>query len=285
MGEREVVSDSEDEEESVPPVLPADKAQHEVKTEQDTNTEKAPTDVAKEAIKATEGMDTDAVAVVDTDAVAVVDTDADAAVDTDAVAAVKTDVVAAVDTDAVPAVDDATAMDTEAVTKKDEEVAIEGNKDEAEEYTTKAEATTDGEVVAPVSEAVDTTDGATTVDTVPDDATTTVSVTDAAANSGEATKEDDKQTITAVSLVKETPRKTKKMYSIPRKIEVEEYFIKYKNFSYLHCDWRTEEELLRGDKRVQGKVRRYKQKRGASMNLMDFVSIIDTFLTALLFVY
>lgn len=71
--------------------------------------------------------------------------------------------------------------------------------------------------------------------------------------------------------VSELPRKKK--YTGPvRKIEVEEFFVKYKNFSYLHCDWRTEEELMRGDKRIAGKIRRYRQKRCASMNIMDFVS-------------
>ena len=83
---------------------------------------------------------------------------------------------------------------------------------------------------------------------------------------GEVPPKDNKSTTGKASL------KKKKSVTIPRKIEVEEFFVKYKNFSYLHCDWRTEEELLKGDKRIQGKIRRYKQKRGASMNIMDFVS-------------
>ena len=37
-------------------------------------------------------------------------------------------------------------------------------------------------------------------------------------------------------------------------MEVEEYLVKFKNFSYLHCQWLTEEELLKGDKRVSNKV-------------------------------
>lgn len=71
--------------------------------------------------------------------------------------------------------------------------------------------------------------------------------------------------------VKVSPRKK---INSGRKIAVEEYFVKYKNFSYLHCDWRTEEELLKGDKRISGKIRRFKQKRYASMNIMDFVSAL-----------
>ena len=40
-------------------------------------------------------------------------------------------------------------------------------------------------------------------------------------------------------------------------MEVEEYLVKFKNFSYLHCQWLTEVELLKGDKRVSNKVRSF----------------------------
>merc|ERR1739842_190110 len=64
-----------------------------------------------------------------------------------------------------------------------------------------------------------------------------------------------------------TPKKVTK----PSKtVEVEEYLVKFKNFSYLHCQWLTEDELLRGDKRVAGKIKRYKQKREKSANLLEF---------------
>ncbi|CAG0888582.1 unnamed protein product, partial [Darwinula stevensoni] len=36
----------------------------------------------------------------------------------------------------------------------------------------------------------------------------------------------------------------------PRTVEIEEYLVKYKNFSYIHCEWKTEEELFKGDKRL-----------------------------------
>ena len=62
-----------------------------------------------------------------------------------------------------------------------------------------------------------------------------------------------------------------KVKKTPKKVEVEEFFVKYKALSYLHCEWKTEEELFRGDKRIQGKVKRFKQKRAASQNIMDFV--------------
>jgi chromodomain-helicase-DNA-binding protein 7 len=56
----------------------------------------------------------------------------------------------------------------------------------------------------------------------------------------------------------------------PKTIEVEEFLVKFKNFSYLHCQWLTEEELYRGDKRIASKIKRYKQKRERSANLMEF---------------
>jgi len=53
-------------------------------------------------------------------------------------------------------------------------------------------------------------------------------------------------------------------------IRVEEYLVKFKNFSYLHCQWLTEEELHRGDKRIGQKVKRFKQKREKSGNVLEF---------------
>ena len=47
-----------------------------------------------------------------------------------------------------------------------------------------------------------------------------------------------------------------------------EYYVKYKNFSYLHCEWRTEEELLRGDKRVIQKLKRFHQKRAQAGHII-----------------
>ncbi|XP_052817121.1 chromodomain-helicase-DNA-binding protein 8-like isoform X4 [Mya arenaria] len=49
--------------------------------------------------------------------------------------------------------------------------------------------------------------------------------------------------------------------------EVEEYFVKYKNFSYLHCEWRTEAEIQ--DKRIQGKIKRYRQKKQQAVDVYD----------------
>lgn len=53
-------------------------------------------------------------------------------------------------------------------------------------------------------------------------------------------------------------------------IDIEEFYVKYKNMSYLHCDWRTLEELERGDRRVSQKIKRYKQKKDSS-NLFSFM--------------
>eukprot|EP00794_Sanderia_malayensis_P019257 gene19257-21185_t len=44
-------------------------------------------------------------------------------------------------------------------------------------------------------------------------------------------------------------------------IEEEEYFVKYKGYSYLHCEWGTEKELTIKDKRVPTKIKRFKTKR------------------------
>ncbi|XP_037903696.1 chromodomain-helicase-DNA-binding protein 7 isoform X5 [Hermetia illucens] len=52
-------------------------------------------------------------------------------------------------------------------------------------------------------------------------------------------------------------------------IEVEEYLVKYRNFSYLHCEWRTEEELFRGDRRIASKIKRFQMKQAQQMNIFD----------------
>jgi chromodomain-helicase-DNA-binding protein 7 len=48
-----------------------------------------------------------------------------------------------------------------------------------------------------------------------------------------------------------------------------EYFVKYKNYSYLHSKWSTIKELGVGDKRIHMKVKRYHQKRAATTNLFE----------------
>lgn len=52
-------------------------------------------------------------------------------------------------------------------------------------------------------------------------------------------------------------------------IDVEEYFVKYRNFSYLHCEWRTEDELFKGDKRVGNKIKRFLQKQQQQLNIFE----------------
>jgi len=75
----------------------------------------------------------------------------------------------------------------------------------------------------------------------------------------EESSTDSKQTETAIVETK------------PQFIEVEEYFVKYRNFSYLHCEWRTEEELYKGDKRIQAKLKRFKQKQQQNTNIFENV--------------
>uniref|UniRef100_A0A673K518 Chromodomain-helicase-DNA-binding protein 9-like n=1 Tax=Sinocyclocheilus rhinocerous TaxID=307959 RepID=A0A673K518_9TELE len=43
-------------------------------------------------------------------------------------------------------------------------------------------------------------------------------------------------------------------------VETEEYYVKYKNYSYLHCEWATEQHLEK-DKRIQQKIKRFKIKQ------------------------
>ncbi|QQP37777.1 Uncharacterized protein FKW44_018168, partial [Caligus rogercresseyi] len=62
----------------------------------------------------------------------------------------------------------------------------------------------------------------------------------------------------------QSPKKPKRM------IDVEEFLVKFKNFSYLHCQWLTEEELQRGDKRICQKIRRFKMKREKSGNVLEY---------------
>ena len=42
--------------------------------------------------------------------------------------------------------------------------------------------------------------------------------------------------------------------------------------SYLHCEWKTEKELMK-DKRIAGKIRRYKLKKAQMNNYFSTVSV------------
>lgn len=72
------------------------------------------------------------------------------------------------------------------------------------------------------------------------------------------------------TLDKPPPQETPQNDKPARLIEVEEFQVKFKNFSYLHCQWLTEEELFRGDKRVGQKIKRFQQKRRSTSNVLDF---------------
>ncbi|VDN01887.1 unnamed protein product [Thelazia callipaeda] len=39
------------------------------------------------------------------------------------------------------------------------------------------------------------------------------------------------------------------------------YFVKYKNKAYIHCEWKSQEELIAGDRRAAAKLKRFHQKR------------------------
>lgn len=55
-------------------------------------------------------------------------------------------------------------------------------------------------------------------------------------------------------------------------VDVEEYYVKYRNFSYLHCEWKIEDELYKGDKRIAAKLKRFKQKMAHHANIFENVS-------------
>ncbi|XP_064508374.1 chromodomain-helicase-DNA-binding protein 7 isoform X2 [Pseudopipra pipra] len=65
-------------------------------------------------------------------------------------------------------------------------------------------------------------------------------------------------------------RSVKKKTENGEEIEIEEFYVKYKNFSYLHCQWASVEELDK-DKRIQQKIKRFKAKQGQN----KFLSEID----------
>lgn len=85
---------------------------------------------------------------------------------------------------------------------------------------------------------------------------------------GEAEAANEKEETTAAS-------STAVVEAKPQIVEVEEYLVKYRNFSYLHCEWRTEEELYKGDKRIQAKLKRFKQKMAQNTNIFENVSATD----------
>lgn len=82
-------------------------------------------------------------------------------------------------------------------------------------------------------------------------------------DSTEETQKHDIKTLTE----KDSDLKPKK----PIMVDVEEYFVKYRNFSYLHCEWKTEEELYKGDKRIFSKIKRFKQKQAQQTNIFELL--------------
>ncbi|XP_069477199.1 chromodomain-helicase-DNA-binding protein 7 isoform X2 [Ambystoma mexicanum] len=63
-------------------------------------------------------------------------------------------------------------------------------------------------------------------------------------------------------------RLVKKQMESEEEVEVEEFYVKYKNFSYLHCQWATVEELEK-DKRIHQKIKRFKAKQGQTKFLSE----------------
>ncbi|XP_031802227.1 chromodomain-helicase-DNA-binding protein 7 isoform X2 [Sarcophilus harrisii] len=63
-------------------------------------------------------------------------------------------------------------------------------------------------------------------------------------------------------------RSVKKQKESGEEVEVEEFYVKYKNFSYLHCQWASIEDLDK-DKRIQQKIKRFKAKQGQNKFLSE----------------
>nr|XP_030715545.1 chromodomain-helicase-DNA-binding protein 7 isoform X4 [Globicephala melas] len=63
-------------------------------------------------------------------------------------------------------------------------------------------------------------------------------------------------------------RSVKKQKESGEEVEVEEFYVKYKNFSYLHCQWASVEDLEK-DKRIQQKIKRFKAKQGQNKFLSE----------------
>ncbi|XP_054102584.1 chromodomain-helicase-DNA-binding protein 7 isoform X10 [Callithrix jacchus] len=63
-------------------------------------------------------------------------------------------------------------------------------------------------------------------------------------------------------------RSVKKQKESGEEVEIEEFYVKYKNFSYLHCQWASVEDLEK-DKRIQQKIKRFKAKQGQNKFLSE----------------
>ncbi|XP_075953358.1 chromodomain-helicase-DNA-binding protein 8 isoform X1 [Anarhichas minor] len=63
-------------------------------------------------------------------------------------------------------------------------------------------------------------------------------------------------------------RLTKKEVSQNQYTTVEEFFVKYKNYSYLHCEWATLNQLEK-DKRIHQKIKRFKTKHAQMRHLFQ----------------
>lgn len=96
-------------------------------------------------------------------------------------------------------------------------------------------------------------------------------------NESNANTGNDKVFVSNIDLQGNSKQETKidniesKLIKKPVMVDIEEYFVKYRNFSYLHCEWKTEEELYKGDKRIFSKIKRFKQKQSQQMNIFELL--------------
>lgn len=88
----------------------------------------------------------------------------------------------------------------------------------------------------------------------------------------EEKEEEETEDIAQVDSTTEKEHNENKTETKTEVVDVEEYFVKYRNFSYLHCEWKTEEELRRGDRRIFSKIKRFQQKMANNVNIFEYVS-------------
>ncbi|KTF77475.1 hypothetical protein cypCar_00042176, partial [Cyprinus carpio] len=66
--------------------------------------------------------------------------------------------------------------------------------------------------------------------------------------------------------------------------EMEEFYVKYRNFSYLHCKWATLEELEK-DPRISQKIKRFRNKQAQMKHIFTEVRLPKHAAICLWFIY
>lgn len=150
---------------------------------------------------------------------------------------------------------------------KTEETLPDENKEDSDQ--TKLPVTSDTKEEPPMQENIERNDDieGIKVETQVDDSTSNVEKVQKEKSEEKLEKPDISTPTEKKDIDNENTDKNKK----PVMVDVEEYYVKYRNFSYLHCEWKTEEELYKGDKRIFSKIKRFKQKQAQQMNIFELL--------------